>query len=150
MHPSPDPILIVDDDRKMRVIMRTLLESRGWATLEAYDGVQALEMCANEKPSVVLLDMRMPKMGGLETLRELISLDSDMPVIIITAHADVADAVNAIKIGAYDFIVKPPDFDTLTNIISRAMEKSKLSRGFRSLMRLSITPLRAFSEAATG
>ncbi len=133
MHPSPDPILIVDDDRKMRVIMRTLIESNGWTTIEAYDGVQALEMCTKERPSVVLLDMRMPKMGGLETLRELKSLDSDMPVIIITAHADVSDAVNAIKIGAYDFMVKPPDFDTLTNIISRAMEKSKLSRGFRKL-----------------
>ncbi len=131
--PSPDPILIVDDDRKMRVIMKTLIESNGWTTMEACDGVQALEMYSKERPSVVLLDMLMPKMDGLETLRELKSLDSDLPVIIITAHADVSDAVNAIKIGAYDFIVKPPDLDTLTNIIRRAIEKSKLSRGLRKL-----------------
>ena len=133
INPSPDPILIVDDDRKMRVIMKTLIESSGWTTIEACDGVQALEMYAKERPSVVLLDMLMPKMDGLETLRALKSLDSDLPVIIITAHADVSDAVNAIKIGAYDFIVKPPDLDTLTNIIRRAIEKSKLSRSFRVL-----------------
>ena len=133
INPSPDPILIVDDDRKMRVIMKTLIESSGWTTIEACDGVQALEMYSKERPAVVLLDMLMPKMGGLETLRELKSLDSDLPVIIITAHADVSDAVNAIKIGAYDFIVKPPDLDTLTNIIRRAIEKGKLSRGLRKL-----------------
>ena len=133
MHPSSDTILIVDDDRKMRVIMKTLIESSGWTTIEACDGVHALEMYAKERPAVVLLDMLMPKMDGLETLRALKSLDSDLPVIIITAHADVSDAVNAIKIGAYDFIVKPPDLDTLTNIIRRAIEKSKLSRSFRVL-----------------
>ncbi len=133
MHPSQDPILIVDDDQKMRVIMKTLIESSGWTTIEACDGVQALEMYAKAKPSVVLLDMLMPKMDGLETLRALKSLDSDLPVIIITAHSDVSGAVNAIKIGAYDFIVKPPDLDTLANIIRRAIEKSKLSRGLRTL-----------------
>ena len=133
MHPSQDPILIVDDDRKMRVIMKTLIESSGWTTIEACDGVQALEMYSKERPSVVLLDMLMPKMDGLETLRALKSLDSDLPVIIITAHSDVSDAVNAIKIGAYDFLVKPPDLDTLTNIIKRALEKNKLSRSFRNL-----------------
>ena len=133
MHPSPDPILIVDDDRKMRVIMKTLIESSGWTTIEACDGEQALEMYSKERPSVVLLDMLMPKMDGLETLRALKSLDSDLPVIIITAHADVSDAVNAIKIGAYDFIIKPPELNTLTNIIRRAIEKSQLSRGLRKL-----------------
>jgi DNA-binding NtrC family response regulator len=71
--------------------------------------VQALEMYSKERPSVVLLDMLMPKMDGLETLRALKSLDSDLPVIIITAHSDVSDAVNAIKIGAYDFIPKLSD-----------------------------------------
>jgi DNA-binding NtrC family response regulator len=109
INPSPDPILIVDDDRKMRVIMKTLIESSGWTTIETCDGVQALEMYAKERPSVVLLDMLMPKMDGLETLRALKSLDSDLPVIIITAHSDVSDAVNAIKIGAYDFIPKLSD-----------------------------------------
>jgi len=148
INPSPDPILIVDDDRKMRVIMKTLIESSGWTTIEACDGVQALEMYSKERPSVVLLDMLMPKMDGLETLRALKSLDSDLPVIIITAHADVSDAVNAIKIGAYDFIVKPPDLDTLTNIIRRAIEKSKLSRSFRVLDAAIDNSLESLLEAA--
>ena len=128
MYSSPNPILIVDDDRGMRVLMRAVLESRGLTSIEAIDGVHAIEMCRNERPSVVLLDMRMPKMNGIETLRELKRLDSDLPVIIITAHADLKDAVNAIKLGAYDFIVKPPDFERLTLLISRAMEKYELAR----------------------
>src|SRR5512143_4098079 len=96
MYPAPNPILVVDDDLKMRVLMRAVLESRGWTSIEATNGAQAIEICATEKPSAVLLDMRMPKMDGLETLRELKILDNDLPVIIVTAHADVSDAVNAI------------------------------------------------------
>ena len=150
MHSSPKPILIVDDDRKMRVLMRAVLESRGWTSIEASDGVQAIGMCGNERPSVVLLDMRMPKMNGIETLRELKRLDSDLPVIIITAHADVQDAVNAIKLGAYDFIVKPPDFDRLTLLISRAMEKYELASGFKQLDAAIDNSLESFLGSSNG
>jgi DNA-binding NtrC family response regulator len=150
MYSSPNPILIVDDDRKMRVLMRAVLESRGLTSIEASDGVQAIEMCRKERPSVVLLDMRMPKMNGIETLRELKRLDSDMPVIIITAHADVQDAVNAIKLGAYDFIVKPPDFERLTLLISRAMEKYELTRGFKKLDAAIDNSLESFLGSSNG
>jgi DNA-binding NtrC family response regulator len=107
-------------------------------------------MCRNERPSVVLLDMRMPKMNGIETLRELKRLDSDMPVIIITAHADIQDAVNAIKLGAYDFIVKPPDFERLTLLISRAMEKYELARGFKKLDAAIDNSLESFLGSSNG
>ena len=150
MYSSPRPILIVDDDRKMRVLMSAVLESRGLTSMEASDGVQAIEMCRNERPSVVLLDMRMPKMNGIETLRELKRLDSDMPVIIITAHADLKDAVNAIKLGAYDFIVKPPDFERLTLLISRAMEKYELARGFKKLDAAIDNSLESFLGSSSG
>ena len=144
------PILIVDDDLKMRVLMKAVLESNGWPSIEASDGVQAIEMCRSEKPSVVLLDMRMPKMNGLETLLELKKLDSDLPVIIITAHADVSDAVNAIKLGAYDFIVKPPDFERLTLLISRATEKYELVRGFKKLDATIDNSLESFLGSSNG
>ena len=150
MHSSPNPILIVDDDRKMRVLMRAVLESRGWTSIEASDGVQAIGMCGKERPSVVLLDMRMPKMNGIETLRELKRLDSDLPVIIITAHADVQDAVNAIKLGAYDFIVKPPDFDRLTLLIGRAIEKYELASGFKKLDAAIDNSLESFLGTSNG
>jgi DNA-binding NtrC family response regulator len=150
MYSSPNPILIVDDDRKMRVLMRAVLESRGLTSIEAIDGVHAIEMCRNERPSVVLLDMRMPKMNGIETLRELKRLDSDLPVIIITAHADLKDAVNAIKLGAYDFIVKPPDFERLTLLISRAMEKYELARGFKKLDAAIDNSLESFLGSSNG
>ena len=150
MYSSPNPILIVDDDRGMRVLMRAVLESRGLTSIEAIDGVHAIEMCRNERPSVVLLDMRMPKMNGIETLRELKRLDSDLPVIIITAHADLKDAVNAIKLGAYDFIVKPPDFERLTLLISRAMEKYELARGFKKLDAAIDNSLESFLRSSSG
>jgi len=130
--------------------MRAVLESRGLTSIEAIDGVHAIEMCRNERPSVVLLDMRMPKMNGIETLRELKRLDSDLPVIIITAHADLKDAVNAIKLGAYDFIVKPPDFERLTLLISRAMEKYELARGFKKLDAAIDNSLESFLGSSNG
>ena len=130
--------------------MRAVLESRGLTSIEAIDGVHAIEMCRNERPSVVLLDMRMPKMNGIETLRELKRLDSDLPVIIITAHADLKDAVNAIKLGAYDFIVKPPDFERLTLLISRAMEKYELARGFKKLDAAIDNSLESFLGSSSG
>ncbi|HMK61713.1 MAG TPA: sigma-54 dependent transcriptional regulator [Dissulfurispiraceae bacterium] len=133
MNLSQYHILVVDDDPKMRTLMRAVLETRGWSSKEASDGLQAIAMCETERPSIVLLDMRMPKLDGITTLRELKKIDSDLPVIIITAHADLQDAVNAIKLGAYDFIVKPPDFDRLAIVIDRALEQSKLSNGFKKL-----------------
>ena len=130
--------------------MRAVLESRGLTSIEAIDGVHAIEMCRNERPSVVLLDMRMPKMNGIETLRELKRLDSDLPVIIITAHADLKDAVNAIKLGAYDFIVKPPYFERLTLLICRAIEKYELARGFKKLDAAIDNSLESFLGSSNG
>ncbi len=75
----------------MRVLMRAVLESRDVTSRRASDGVQAIEMCRNERPSMVLLDMRMRKMNRIETLRELKRFDSDLPIIIITAQEDSND-----------------------------------------------------------
>jgi DNA-binding NtrC family response regulator len=103
-----------------------------------------LKLFRETRPGAVLLDMRMPEMGGMDTLKEMKKLDSDVPVIIITAYADVPDAVEAIKLGAYDFIIKPPDFDQLAITIRRAMEKSELCRGFRKLEAVIDSSLESF------
>src|SRR6202142_3259422 len=144
------PILIVDDDRELRGIISDVLASSGWASIEACDGFQAVEMCRLEMPSVVLLDMLMPDMDGIETLRELKKLDSDLPVIMLTAYPDVSDAVDAIKFGADDFIVKPPDFDRLTHLISRAKEKYELVRGFKNLDATIDNSLKSFLGSGSG
>jgi DNA-binding NtrC family response regulator len=144
------PILIVDDDRELRGIISDVLASCGWTSIEACDGFQAVEMCRVQMPSVVLLDMLMPNMDGIETLRELKKLDSDLPVIMLTAYPDVSDAVDAIKFGADDFIVKPPDFDRLTHLISRAMEKYKLVRGLRNLDAAIDNSLKSFLGSGSG
>ncbi len=71
---------------------------------------------------MVLLDLQMPGMDGIETMQELKKMDPDVPVIIFTAHGDIPTAVDAIQFGAYDFIVKPPDFDRLAHVLKRASE----------------------------
>ncbi len=126
-------VLIVDDDPKMRVLMKAVLETKGFATLEAPDGAQAIKTFEDKRPAAVLLDLRMPNMGGIEALKELKKLDAAVPVIMVSAHADIGEAVQATKLGAYDFMVKPPDFDRLMIMLQRAIEKSELERGFNKI-----------------
>jgi len=144
------PILIVDDDTEMRDVLQKVLHLNDFVTIDAADGIQALKLFGEKRPGAVLLDMRMPVMGGMDTLREIKKLDSDVPVIIITAHVDIPDAVEAIKLGAYDFIIKPPDFDQLAIIIRRAMEKSELSRRFRKLDAVIDNTLESFLGNSSG
>lgn len=143
-------LLIVDDDDAMRTLVTDVLTSRGFAATEACDGVQAVKLFKERKFGAVLLDMRMPNMGGLDALREIKKLDSDTPVIIITAHADISDAVNAIKLGAYDFTVKPPDFDRLVIMLNHAIERVGLSREFKKLDAAIDSSLESFLGAGGG
>ncbi|HEX8948701.1 MAG TPA: sigma-54 dependent transcriptional regulator [Dissulfurispiraceae bacterium] len=126
-------ILIVDDDGKIRSILRDILKLKGFLPLDAPDGQQALELFRREGPMVVLLDLKMPGMDGIRTMEELKKITPGAPIIIITAHGDVPTAVEAIKLGAYDFILKPPDFDTLILTLNRAVEKLELEREVKRL-----------------
>jgi DNA-binding NtrC family response regulator len=119
-------ILIVDDDHKIRSVLSEILEAKGFSSIQASGGKQALELVQKAAPDVILLDLKMPGMDGRATLEELKKIAPDIPVIIITAHGDVPTAVDAIKIGAYDFLLKPPDFDTLLIVVRRAVEKRGL------------------------
>jgi len=121
-------ILIVDDDRKARRIIRENLLHRGFAPVEASSGMEAIEMFNREKPTSVILDLKMPGIDGITTLKELKKIDPDIPVIINTAHGDIPTAVEAIQLGAYDFVVKPPDYNKLAITLMRAGEKLELGR----------------------
>jgi len=126
-------VLIVDDDKIIRLSLKEILEDNGFSSMEAFSGRQAIELFKKEIPDAVLLDLKMPGMDGIETMQELKKIDADVPVIIVTAHVDLDAAVGAIKLGAYDFIVKPPKFDRLLLTLKRAIEKMQLEKAVKRL-----------------
>lgn len=126
-------VLVVDDDDTVRLAISENLKDCGFVPIEASSGREALDKFQTEKPVSVLLDLKMPGMDGLTVLRELKKINTDVPVIINTAHGDIQTAVNAIKLGAYDFIIKPPDFDRLVLTLRRAAEKFELDTKVRIL-----------------
>jgi DNA-binding NtrC family response regulator len=125
-------ILIVDDNDNVRSAFSLFLKKHGFASIEASDGKTAVVVFQKEKPDIVLLDLKMPNMDGIECMQVLKTIDSNVPIIIITAHGDVPTAVTAIQLGAYDFILKPPDFDKLMLTIKRAVEKMDLEKALRT------------------
>jgi len=111
-------ILIVDDEPNVRLVFRTALESVGYAVAEVEDGASALEWLAGSAADVVLLDLQMPRVGGMEVLRRLRELGNDVPVVIITAHGSIPDAVQAMKLGAIDFLTKPLNPEPLRQVVA--------------------------------
>jgi len=126
-------VLIVDDEHVVRLVLTEILESNGFSVIGASNGREALEVFRRDRPASVLLDLKMPDMDGRETLQELKKIDPDVPVIVVTAYGDIPTAVEAIKYGAYDFIVKPPKIETLVLTLKRAMERVELEREVRRL-----------------
>ena len=126
-------ILIVDDDDMVRLALSENMKDGGFYPIEASNGLEAIDIFKKEKPASVLLDLKMPGMDGMQTMRKLKEIDPDIPVIINTAYGDIQTAVNAIKLGAYDFVVKPPDFDRLILTLKRASEKFELSQKVKTL-----------------
>jgi two-component system response regulator HydG len=119
-------ILVVDDDLAHRTMLRTLLGGWGYGVVDADDGQSAVE-AVHEKPfDLILMDIRMIRVSGLEALVEIKRFNPAIPVVIMTAYASVETAVKALKEGAYDYLTKPLDFDELKIIMERAMEHSRL------------------------
>ena len=99
-------ILIVDDDQNICELLRLYIEKEGYATVIANDGVQAVEMFNKEQPSLILLDIMLPKMDGWQVCRE-IRKSSDTPIIMLTAKGEVFDKILGLELGADDYVVKP-------------------------------------------
>ncbi len=123
-------ILIVDDDPDIAMMLEDRLQSCDYGTLIARDGIQALEMVEQEAPRLMLLDLDMPRLSGLEVLKRLptVKQAEDIPVIVMTAHGSIETAVEAMKDGAYDFLTKPLDKDHLLFVIDKALERDSLKR----------------------
>lgn len=121
-------ILIVDDEADIRTSLQGILEDEDYRVRVAENGQQALEMVAEHVPHLVLLDIWMEGMDGLEVLSRLKRRIPDLPVIMISGHGNVETAVQATQKGAYDFIEKPPQVERLLLTASRAIRESQLSR----------------------
>lgn len=119
-------ILIADDEKSIRKTLREILEYESYKVDEAEDGAKALEMLKEGDYDCALLDIKMPKMDGMEVLDKLQGTDCDTPIIMISGHGTVENAVEAVKKGAYDFIQKPPDLNRLLITVRNALEKSGL------------------------
>jgi two-component system response regulator AtoC len=118
-------VLVVDDERKMRRVLQMLLEQMGLESTPAESGEEALACFQQEKFDLVLTDLRMPGMGGMEWFKRLRALDTEVPVIVLTAYGTVATAVEAMKHGAFDFILKPFDVDAVEVVIRNALELTR-------------------------
>ncbi len=121
-------ILVVDDDGGIRKSLSKLLESMGHSVVTAPDGLQGLAALRAESPDLVLMDIRMPKSSGLDILKEIRKADAKVPVIIMTAHGTTSTAIEAIKAGAYDYILKPFDIPGLQDLVRKALEASAMMR----------------------
>jgi DNA-binding NtrC family response regulator len=126
-------ILVVDDERRQRDILQMILEAEGYETTAAGSGRQALQAAQSEPFDVVLTDLKMPDMNGLELLGALPNRPGGPSVILMTAHGTIDSAVEAMRKGAFDYLTKPLEKDELLLVLKRAMERSRLVRENRML-----------------
>jgi DNA-binding response OmpR family regulator len=124
-HPmgGPGRVLVVDDEPNVRLVFRTALEADGFRVDEARDGTTALERLGRSSCDVVLLDLQMPGVGGMEVLRRLRNGGNDVPVVIVTAYGTIPDAVAAMRLGAVDFLAKPVTLDALRRAVAEVVER---------------------------
>ena len=119
---SEPRILVVDDDPNILEVLQTRLEAHGYAVETAADGHEALKRLTESAADLVITDLKMPGMDGLELLGRMRTMDSRAPTIFLTAHGSIPDAVSAMKLGAYDFLVKPYSGNDLMSMIRRALD----------------------------
>jgi response regulator RpfG family c-di-GMP phosphodiesterase len=119
-------VLTVDDDEFVREILAAYLEDSGFEVLQAENGILGLETFRREKPDLVMLDLRMPGMDGLEVLGHLTKESPDTPVILVSGMGTIGDAIKALKLGAWDYIAKPiHDMGVLEHAVNKALERSE-------------------------
>lgn len=126
-------VLVVDDDGAHRIMLRTLIAGWGYTVIDAVDGAEAIALVRERPFDMILMDIRMLKVSGLEALAEIKAFNPAIPIVIMTAYASVETAVEALKKGAYDYLTKPLDFDELRLVMERAMDHSRLKEENRLL-----------------
>jgi DNA-binding NtrC family response regulator len=134
--PSPLDLLVVDDDAEFRGILQKRFDQHGFHTSAASSGEEALDLCQRREFDVVVLDMMMPGMSGMEVLAKMKAGPSECEVVMLTGQATVESAVAAMKLGAYDYLVKPFPIKELERVIEKAYEKRTLAKENRQLRSL--------------
>jgi DNA-binding NtrC family response regulator len=133
MNKQKAKVLIVDDDKSICMVLSDLMKKEGLEAMAAYDGEKALKMLQTDAPDLLLVDMKLPGMDGMEILRKARELDPELPVVFITAHADSRGAVKAIKEGAHDYLSKPFDNYEVIRVAHRALTERELKLKVRAL-----------------
>lgn len=128
-------ILVVDDEMSIRRTLREILEFEKYKVDEAVDGYECLARIKQKRYDVIIIDIKMPNMDGLEALERIQVLSPETPVLVISGHANIDTAVEAVKKGAFDFIAKPPDLNRLLITIRNALDKTDLMTETRVLKR---------------
>lgn len=128
-------ILVIDDEPGIRSTVRDILEDEGYSVLTGEDALVGLELLERERPDLVLLDVWLPRMGGLEALSEFKKTKPELEVVVISGHATIDMAVRALKLGAFDFIEKPLSIDRLLATCRNALELAKLRKENRRLLK---------------
>jgi len=128
-------ILIIDDEKAIRKTLTEILSFEGYKLDEAGDGEEGLKKFKDKTYDVVLCDIKMPKVDGLDFLQKAVETNPDVPIIMISGHGNIETAVEAVKKGAYDFIQKPPDLNRLLITIRNAMERNSLVSETKTLKR---------------
>jgi len=126
-------ILVVDDDENLRWVLQTQLEDMGYAVTTAADAQQALAVIEKDPPALVLTDLKMPGLSGLDLLEKIRVDYPELPVVLITAFGTIQSAVQAMKAGAYDYLTKPIDYDELAVVMDRVLDHFKLVEEVRTL-----------------
>lgn len=122
-------VLVVDDDDNVRATIVAYLEDSGFDVIEACDGEQGLVQFLNKKPDVIICDLRMPKMDGMKVLSRVVEADPDVPIIVVSGAGVMSDVVEALRLGALDYFIKPlVDMALMEHSVRRAIEQVQLKR----------------------
>ncbi len=130
-----ETILIVDDNRDMQFTLANILKEEGYETITALDGERAIKEVKSRAPNLVLLDIRLPGMDGMRILKEMKNIDKEVIIIMLTAYGDVKGAVEAMRLGAFNYITKPFNNEELALIIKNALRTQYLSKEVEVLRR---------------
>ncbi|AYC33157.1 response regulator [Pseudomonas cavernae] len=127
MHNSSASLLIIDDDDVVRASLAAYLEDSGFSVLQASNGSQGLQVFEQEKPDLVVCDLRMPQVDGLELIRRINALEVEVPVIVVSGAGVMGDVVEALRLGAADYLIKPlEDLAVLEHSVRRALDRAQL------------------------
>ncbi|MFY8089777.1 MAG: sigma-54-dependent transcriptional regulator [Chitinophagaceae bacterium] len=128
-------ILIIDDERAIRNVLKDILQTEGYQTDDAADGEEGLQKFLNNTYDLVICDIKMPKLDGIEFLQKAQEAKPEVPIIIISGHGNIETAVDAVKKGAFDFVSKPPDLNRFLITLRNALDKNVLVKETKALKR---------------